>query len=92
MSNALRIIVTQEHIDKGRACPIRHGCPLKMAFAAAGFPDASVGITSVWLDGISGDRFVALTAHAEKFVRAFDHGLPVQPFSFDVDVKEVVRA
>ncbi len=90
MSN-VHVRVTEAHINQGRVCPIRHGCPIKKALEDVGFPDATVGPTTVWIDGMSGDRFAALPKHAEKFLHAFDHGLPVAPFSFDLDVRAVVH-
>jgi len=84
----ITVKVTQENIDEAHG-PDLGWDVLKRAFADAGYPDAHIGITSVWLNGWQGKRFAALPFEVIKFRRNVTLGFSVEPFFFDLDVKEV---
>jgi hypothetical protein len=77
----MKIVVTQEHIDKGK---IDHRClcPIALAFSDAGLGDVTVSLnnaytrTTLWI----------LPLEARLFVEEFDSGVEVKPFSFELEV------
>lgn len=81
----MRIDVTQEDIDKGVkkchcTCPIALALKRQTRVAYEVSDDCVVAVT---------DRFAhGLPEHASSFIRAFDMGLIVAPFSFELDIPE----
>ena len=78
------IRVTARHIKEGnrkasRTCPIA-----KSLKEATGLKNICVGLTDFVHSG--NDDGVALPPIAKKFIRAFDSGKKVKPFSFRIDV------
>lgn len=77
----MRIEVTQEHIDEGKkgscAC-----CPIALAAEAVGMDRPLVMRSSILLMEL--DIIYRLPQIAKDFITTFDHGGPVQPFSFEV--------
>lgn len=75
------INVTADHISHGKranACD----CPVALAARAAGFKDAQVYASHMyWLGG---RKMQDLPNKAMAFIRDFDEGRPVQPFSMEV--------
>lgn len=93
MSDTVRVNVTTRHIDQGDPCNVGF-CALVLAIRDAGFPFATVGIETVWLDGYEGSRYAVLPPEAISFRARFDTGRPVSPIAFDLDARQVegVRA
>lgn len=83
------IAVTQEHIDNGKAMSCG-ACPIALA-AKEVFVEGleiAVGIDCIGVD----TYFVDLPDVARRFVRAFDDGKFVRPFTFEIDVpRRLVR-
>lgn len=65
-----------------------HSCPVARALIRSGFPDAYAGVLDLYLDGTGGFRVVPTPLAVETFIRAFDAGFPVEPFSFELEVPE----
>jgi hypothetical protein len=97
------IAVTAEHIAKGKPDNCRE-CPVALAILAA-MPEARrVDVIQIG-DSLTYTRIrvipdnarpanrttleAPLPAEAARFIRAFDNGEPVEPFSFTVDIPEV---
>jgi len=82
----MKIEVKQEHIDKGdRTSPC--SCPVALALKEAGLPDPGVTETQIRLDVMNSWRSVQIPDEAAAFVRAFDAGESVQPFTFDLPLE-----
>ncbi len=87
----LKVNVTQEHIDKGvpeMAC----SCPVAKAVAELlndGFASTD-GVSLTVEDSQRHTQAFANTLPDEVlcFVSDFDHGKPVKPFSFDIQIDE----
>jgi hypothetical protein len=86
------VSVTAGHIAKG----VRHSCrlcPVARALTEA-FPDAELlAVDSAHVAMGEPGRWaeVDLPAVATRFIEAFDHGGPVEPFTFDLDYPAVTR-
>lgn len=78
------IHVTQEDIDKGvrRECG---KCPIALAVSRAFGKPIRVGAFLVQFFSANMGASVDLPPEALAFRKAFDNGLPVQPFSFEVE-------
>lgn len=81
----MKIQVTQEHINKGitgSAC----FCPIALA-ANAGEIGRKFGPVRVMPSSIMVDtELLELPAVAKLFIIDFDHGHPVEPFEFDLEI------
>jgi len=77
------IHVTQEDIDRGRPCDATH-CPVARALTRTFRQFATVGDYWALPDGRGGP----LPPEARRFVRRFDHQVPVGPFQFTVETGE----
>jgi hypothetical protein len=76
--------VTQEHIDKGE----RHicaRCPAALAMSDAGL---EAGVYSDFLYLADSGESVAMPWDVARFIKKFDLGWPVEPFTFDIDIPE----
>ena len=85
MSETLLVEVAERHLENAEG----GAHALVRALIDKGFPNPSVGVTTVWLDGVFGDRFAALPQSFQKFRVAIANGLPVKPITFALDVKLV---
>jgi hypothetical protein len=99
----LHVTVTQEHIDRGQR---RDGwrCPLARAlteFAREGKVPAPANAvacvgraTAMILDGETGApvALLWLPRDAQRFVAAYDRGVPVAPIEFDVETVTYVSS
>ena len=74
------ITVTQEHIKIGVPYS-KWECPVALAVSQALGP-CWVGVDRIGL--LKQDRCYPLPTLARDWIHAFDHGRPVEPFSFDV--------
>lgn len=88
----MKIIVTEEHIERGERGS-RKCCAIALAAAEAECEDVTVGLNSMGFSK-DGKRYSAyLPYNAREFVRNFDnniHVLCVEPFEFDLtDIEEV---
>lgn len=76
----MKIVVTQKHIDAGSiGC---RACPIALAYMESTGHECSVGNLSVsdW----ENDTTRTLPIEAQNFIFFFDHGKPVQPFTFEL--------
>jgi hypothetical protein len=81
----MKIVVTQEHIDRGIREECR-ACPIALAIMEA------LG----WTDGVKVENDLVFVANAEYplpteaqvFVFNFDNGLEVIPFEFELEVMD----
>lgn len=80
----LKVRVTKEHISRG--CEGDSGdCPIALAIWEQYKPsNLDVLYRNVYMDG---DRYV-LPSRAQKFIRNFDGGQNVKPFTFTLDAEE----
>jgi hypothetical protein len=88
MCKDMTIHVQQKHIDQGesrRSC----FCPIALALADS-FSDviyASVGTGDFAVNRRGFNLLQSpLPESASKFVRAFDNGKPVKPFTFEIEI------
>lgn len=80
----ITIVVTQEHIDKGKASPTN--CPIALAYCSQLDPKC-ISVKSLisgtrWYILRKGKRIYRLPTVAAHFANAYDHGEPVTPFEF----------
>lgn len=84
----MRIQVTQYHIDKGVPEDDRR-CPVALAIQDAGLPDVRVGQNRDTIE-VYGNMYAGTSPYpgaVADFVRAFEHGEPVEPFEFQLDLE-----
>jgi hypothetical protein len=80
MKNSIRVSVTQRDIDKGEPiCDNR--CPIALAISRTVKRRVGVTYGAVYLLN-EVHQMYELTPTAERFIRRFDNGQPVQPFTF----------
>lgn len=78
------IKVTQKHIDKGEAGYVAQ-CPIALALREAGYKRAGVSLGRWSYEDGHSPRIMHKNTHSmSRFVRRFDRGLPVVPFTFRV--------
>ena len=90
----IRIDVTQEHINEGN--PTESGyCPVALALQEhAGWSHANAATHQFWPLFENWDERLGvsirydLPVEASSFIQAFDDGDPVEPFSFEVEVRD----
>lgn len=76
------IRVTEKHIQKGS--PRTWGsCPVALAFRDAGHPGTWVSRSTIRIPRLGCSP---LPDQVALFIQAFDHGWPVQPFEFELEV------
>lgn len=79
-----RIEVTEADIKAAIPCNGR-ACPIANAMTRLGFDRFWVFSSQVrW----SGDHTSVLPTKAQEFIGSFDWGLPVGPFSFELEIPE----
>jgi hypothetical protein len=84
----MKITVEQHHIDKGAKDDV-FGCPIAVA-AASIVALPGVNRSYLWHHQFTNPlsmpaKYHLLPQSAKEFVRAFDAGIPVRPFSFEID-------
>jgi hypothetical protein len=79
------IAITQKHIEAGLRESF-HSCAVALAMSDAGL--GAPGVNAFFIEGVSnGEHLSAVTpGEVRQFVDDFDHGRPVSPFSFEVDL------
>lgn len=87
--NALEITVTADHIARGARCT-SDACPVALAIKETLHPlsvDVQVEVINF---GVPGGKFAPVVPPDEVacFVDEFDDGLPVQPFTFTLEVPD----
>lgn len=75
----MRIFITQEDIDKGQKSNC-YECPIAQSLKRKGSHNVAVFDGSIWM---AGEEFIT-PLNVDDFIRAFDAGKPVQPFSFEL--------
>jgi hypothetical protein len=80
--NSTRVFVTQEHIDRGEP---KKGmfCPIALALEDAFKEKYYVG-TSSCINGKPSDKGAIFNKRVQQFIRDFDYGKKVTPFSFKI--------
>ena len=89
----VEISVTADHIDRGTQCCTTR-CPVALAIRDTLHP-LSVDVQDDLIHfGVSGGKYVFVHTPEEAgyFVDEFDDGLPVQPFTFILEVPDEVTA
>lgn len=85
----MKITVEQYHIDKGTKNDI-YGCPIAYS-ASQHLALPGVNKSYLWhhqfTDPDGPARYHLLPSSAKEFVKAFDAGIHVKPFSFEIDCK-----
>lgn len=76
----IRIDVTDEDIRLGKRFS-ETSCPIARAARRAGIKDPLV-VMGIYSDG----KHYCLPLAAQDFVHDFDHGNPVDPFSFEIEL------
>lgn len=84
----LKINVTQQNIIKGRKYTSK-SCPIALAFKEAGIKKVEVKNLQFLLRKSEDSIMYDLPRMARKFIRAFDEGRPVKPFSFNVKIDQI---
>lgn len=85
-TRTIAVSVTAEDIAAG----IRGSstaCPMALALGRLGFPSISIGLRSmVWDSEGRGYAVTEMPPEVISFGSRFDHGRPVEPFSFTIEV------
>lgn len=76
----MKITVTRAHIEKGK--PNYRKCPIALALKGCDFRDVAVRAFYVRI----GRKVEMLGKRERQFIRDFDEGKPVKPFSFNLKV------
>lgn len=84
----MKITVTKKHIDAG----IRNDCercPIALAILESVPDSASPTVDHSEISFLKDNRFTLVHSDtprsAEEFIERFDNGLPVQPFTFEIE-------
>lgn len=83
----MKISVTQEHIGNGvpGSCDF---CPIALAIVSTlGYRPHGLEVSGNYIE-MEGERPRATSAAMKEFIDAFDDGLPVQPFEFELVVPD----
>lgn len=78
------IKVTKKHIKRGRPADGRQ-CPIALALKDATFPNPLVREKYIMIEGDYYERIFILSQSCKQFIKKFDAGGPVKPFSFKVE-------
>ena len=90
MYTKVEVKLTSEHINAGVAGDC-DSCPAALAILGAlpGVREVTMGMWNIWICRtlLNGPAEAIITPSAvAKFIRAFDAGWPVMPFTFEIDV------
>lgn len=77
----IHVVVTQEHIEQGTV-QNRYHCPLALAIKEATGTKCGVGTKLVYTESHS--CLWSLPESAQRFVRRYDEGYPLEAFEFDL--------
>lgn len=78
----MTITVSQDDIEQGQ--PLKGlSCPIALAIKrATGLEYVGVGVRQYWYKDLAGG---VLPPEVTEFVKAFDSGKPVEPFTFELE-------
>lgn len=82
----MKISVTQAHINEG-VPKVGAQCPIALAIKEATGANAYVGNSEIFLDNPETERGIPHSPTISSFIDAFDDGLPVQPFEFELELE-----
>ena len=78
--------VMQRHIDKGIGGDCGK-CPIALALLDVGFTHVDVDTNNIMINYKDKTYYIDLPDEAVEFIERFDNELPVNPFSFSIDLK-----
>jgi len=78
-------VIQEARLDMDASLDVCTRCMLARTIREAGYPDAAVFLTTVWLDGTQKTE-VKLSPRAIEQRKRFDQGKPIQPFYFRLRV------
>lgn len=85
----MRVEITKEDIDNGTPCS-NYSCPIALALKRY-YPDKVISVGKLWIsiEGVYYKlRYYKDSPIVRKFIQDFDHGMFVEPFSFDLPIEE----
>lgn len=82
----MKIEVTQDDINNGQRSRCRF-CPVALAIQRT-FPDQLVTVGNEAAE--IGMCFITFPTNASEFISAFDKGLKVQPFTFEINERRII--
>ncbi len=82
----MRIIVTREDIEKGRARDAQN-CPVALALRRAGVGHFGVSGILVWV--AAGNQAVVLPGPVQEWILNYDYGCQMAPFEFELNLTAV---
>jgi len=85
---SITVKVSQENIDRAVGPDLAYQI-LKLALDEAGYPNAELGVTTIWLNGINGCFYATMPPVVMRFKNALARGFAPEPFFFDLDVKQI---
>ncbi len=81
----MKITVTADHIAKGeRGCICK--CPIALAMKSLGYKNPWVECNKIYWDVGWNSYKKEMPPSAKEFIKAFDIGLPVEPFEFEFEL------
>lgn len=83
----MKIQVTSEHIQNGKRTSA-FNCPIALAMKDTGLANVSVGPKHAVVVNTAGDKIISLPIEVRSFIKTFDDNLPVEPFEFEINLKE----
>lgn len=83
-----KIEVTQDDINNGDRDDTQ-SCPIALALLKAGFTEPRVDGCDICYTEGDKVKSVMSPSVVRDFVKSFDRGLPVKPFSFELDLGKV---
>lgn len=83
----MKVIVTQDHIARGRQGP--NSCPVALALKETSSDFANVIVGPQWFFSRNEEFHITyqstnLPKKVQQFIKKFDAGEPVKPFSFEI--------
>ena len=90
-TRTITVVVNEEHIRFGRQHDCCN-CPVALALRDAGVMWTAVTPSeiSVCAENDGAVSQIVTPFRVRDFISVFDHGLPAEPFSFDIDVPAYV--
>ena len=79
----MKIEVTQEHIDQGIINSLVN-CPIALAIKSKGF-NCRLDQLYIYIDLKDKIIYIQTPKFVANFIKDFDDGRPVSPFSFEID-------